>query len=232
MFLFVGGAIQRKGIDVLLEAYAEAFEAGDDVTLVVHTGANPAYSHNSLNSLLAEFMSDVRRPHLAIVSEQLDDATLATLYRGCDAFLLPYRGEGFGMPVAEAMACGRPVIVTTAGPAPEFCPPDCGYFIPAREVAVPEPPPPFGEFVGEWTWFEPDVTTLARTMRHVYDHRDEAVGRGRNAAKAIRRTHTWDLILPAYMQRIAHLVKTESTRNFASQRDMDEEGACRESLCP
>lgn len=232
MFLFVGGAIQRKGIDVLIEAYGEAFEAGDDVTLLVSTGANPAYAHNSLNSLLAEFMSDVRLPHLAILSEQLDDATLANLYRGCDALVAPYRGEGFGMPIAEAMACGKPVIVTAAGPAPEFCPAECGYFVPAREVPVPEPPPPFGEFVGEWTWFEPDVTALARTMRYVYEHRDEAAGRGRNAARAIRRTHTWDRVLPAYVERVARLTARKSADSPNSERHMEEEGACRESLCP
>lgn len=226
MFLFVGGAIQRKGIDVLLEAYAEAFEAGDDATLVVNTGANPAYSHNSLNSLLVEFKNDVRRPHLAILSEQLDDATLATLYRGCDAFVLPYRGEGFGMPIAEAMACGKPVIVTAAGPAPEFCPADYGYFVSARESAVPEPPPPFGELEGEWTWFEPDVAALARAMRYAYEHSDKAVERGRNAARAIRRTHTWDRILPTYIARIAHLTEK------GSAQPMGEEDACRESLCP
>jgi glycosyltransferase involved in cell wall biosynthesis len=209
MFLFVGGAIRRKGIDLLLEAYKQAFDAGEDVTLVVSTGLNRAYAHNSQNALLSEFAGDPRLPHLSIVPEHLDDASLASLYRGCDAFVLPYRGEGFGMPIAEAMACGKPVVVTGAGPASEFCPSDCGYFIPAKEVEVPEAPPPLGELVGEWTWFEPDVAALASAMRGMYENRDEAARRGRNAAAAIRRTHAWERIVPVYMERIAGLTEKQ-----------------------
>ena len=232
MFLFVGGAIERKGIDLLLQAYARAFEAGDDVTLAVSTGANPAYAHNSLDGQLAKFMSDTRLPHVAFLSKQFDDADLAAMYRGCDAFVLPYRGEGFGMPVAEAMACGKPVIVTAAGPAPEFCPPDCGYLIPAVESPVSDPPPPFGEFTGEWNWYEPDVATLAQTMRHVYERPEEAAARGRNGAKAIRRKHTWEKVTATYVERIRHLTQADVTRESNETERMDEEGACRESLCP
>ncbi len=232
MFLFVGGAIGRKGIDLLLQAYAQAFEAGDDVTLAISTGANPAYAHNSLDGLIAKFMADVRLPHVAFLSTQFEDAELAALYRGCDAFVLPYRGEGFGMPIAEAMACGKPVIVTAAGPAPEFCPSKCGYFIPATESPVPDPPPPFGKFVGEWNWFEPDVTALARTMRHVYEHPEEAAARGRNAAKAIRRKHTWDDITSIYLKRVEHLTAREATNQVEDSEAIVEEGACQESLSP
>jgi len=218
MFLFVGGAIRRKGIDSLLQAYKQAFEPGEDVTLVVSTGSNRAYAHNSMTAALKEFVNDPRAPHLSILSEQFDDASLANLYRGCDAFVLPYRGEGFGMPIAEAMACGKPVVVTAAGPAPEFCPPDCGYFITATGAKIPEPPPALGELVGDWTWFEPDVAAIATTMRSVYENRDEAARRGRNAAAAIRRTHTWERIMPTYMERIVRLTEARPVENLALEQ--------------
>ncbi|MAS93766.1 MAG: hypothetical protein CMO55_11295 [Verrucomicrobiales bacterium] len=38
--------------------------------------------------------------------------TLVDLYRACDVFLMPSRGESFGYMAAEAMACGKPVLVT------------------------------------------------------------------------------------------------------------------------
>ena len=54
-FLFVGGAIRRKGIDVLLDAYRVAFDPGEDVTLILHvSGLGGSYRHNSLTQRLQE----------------------------------------------------------------------------------------------------------------------------------------------------------------------------------
>ena len=235
VFLFVGGTISRKGIDLLLQAYGDSFAPDDDVTLVIKdVGSSSFYQHNTLLSQVFSFAGQSSSPHVVRVSQNVDDECLAALYRGCDAFVLPYRGEGFGMPIAEAMACGKPVIVTGEGPAPEFCPPNCGYLIPAREVAVPDPAPALGQLTGEWTWFEPDVAILARTMRHVYEKREEAMERGQNAATAIRRTLAWDRVLPMYLQRVAQLTRSESAEVFAGAHlsQEREEGSCQKSLCP
>lgn len=111
------------------------------------------------------------------------------------------------MPLIEAMACGKPIVTTGAGPAVEFCSAQEGYLVPAQEVAVPEPPPPLGPLSGEWTWFEPSVAALANTMRHVYENRDEAAARGRKAAAAIELGFTWERVLPIYLERIQRLVE-------------------------
>ena len=207
VFLFVGGTIRRKGIDLLLQAYADAFMPGEDVTLVIKDlGSKTFYSHNNKLRDVQQFAVRRLSPHTIVLTEEMDDAALAALYRGADAFVLPYRGEGFGMPLVEAMACGKPIITTGEGPAVEFCSAEEGYLIPAKEVEVPEPAPPVGPLSGDWTWFEPNVAALAQTLRHVYEHRDEAASRGRKAAAAIERGFTWNTILPIYLERIQQLV--------------------------
>ena len=182
------------------------------MTLVVKDlGSNSFYSAITRIGDVQNFAARFAAPHALIVREELDDASLAALYRRANALVLPYRGEGFGMPMVEAMACGTPVVATGAGPAVEFCDAENSYLLPAQEVRVPDPPPPLGEFTGEWTWFEPDVAALARTMRHVYENRVEARERGKKAAHAIRQTLTWDRVLPEYLRRMEYLTAGSSS---------------------
>jgi glycosyltransferase involved in cell wall biosynthesis len=206
VFLYVGGTIRRKGTDLLLQAYADAFSPNDDVTLVIKdTGSTAFYQHSNLLSQIRSMMRRTNTPHLVLLTQEIDDAKLASLYRGCDAFVFPSRGEGFGMPLVEAMACGKPVVTTHAGPAREFCRREASYLIRATETRVPDIPPSFGEFSGEWTWFEPDLAELASAMRSVYENREEAAERGARAARQIAQTHAWANVLPKYLERIAQL---------------------------
>lgn len=207
VFLFVGGALRRKGVDLLLDAYRAAFEVGEDVTLLlVVSGASGAYQHNSLMQHVLKAANDEIGPHVQLLLEAVDDATLASLYRGCDAFVLPYRGEGFAMPLLEAMACGRPVITTAEGPSADFCTEKTAYLIRAEEVEVPDEPPPLGDLSGGFTWFEPDFGELVLTLRRVYENREETSERGRAAAKYVQKEFTWTQITSLYAARIRELV--------------------------
>lgn len=211
VFLFVGGTIRRKGIDLLIRAYLDAFSPGDDVTLIVKDiGASSFYSHNNL---LGQVQSVGRRkdvPHIVAMTNEMDDRDLARLYRGCDALVLPYRGEGFGFPLIEAMACGRAVVTTAAGPAIEFCSPVTSYLIQAEETPVPDEPPSVGGLSREWTWFEPDLVELSQTLRRVYEHKDEAARRGRAAAANVHGEFEWPRITRRYLDRILSLTRVET----------------------
>jgi glycosyltransferase involved in cell wall biosynthesis len=131
-------------------------------------------------------------------TKTVDEATLAGLYRRADCLVLPYRGEGFGMPLAEAMACGTPVITTAAGPAPEFCSDETGWLIPATTAMVPDDPPPVGELSEPLQWFQPSFDELVRAMRAAYENHEETKRRGAEAARRIHATHTWPRIIEQY----------------------------------
>jgi glycosyltransferase involved in cell wall biosynthesis len=77
--------------------------------------------------------------------------------------------------------------------------------LPATEIPVTEPPPPLGEFTGEWTWFEPDVNALAETLRSIYENRAEAAQKGQRAAELVLQTHSWARVTQLYLERVAQL---------------------------
>ena len=206
-FLFVGGAIARKGADVLWDAYQRAFSMADDVTLVIkEMGASTFYSGQSVTEKIRLAMRKPRSPHVLILDDELDDSRLAALYRGCDIFALPYRGEGFGLPLAEALACGKSVIATGLGPAREFCPPEASFFIPGRIVEFYNPQDLYGPLTGQNSVFKPDVDELVRIMRYVFEHRDEVARQGLAAADKVREKLNWPRITTMHIERIRHLL--------------------------
>ncbi|MCS7220812.1 MAG: glycosyltransferase [Anaerolineae bacterium] len=205
-FLFVGGTITRKGIDILLDAYSNAFTAEDDVCLVIKDmGGQSFYKGQTAQELIIRYRARPNAPEIEYIDRTLSDEELAGLYTACDCLVHPYRGEGFGLPIAEAMASGLPVIVTGYGAALDFCDEQTAYLIPAREVRWPQ------KRVGEWEtvdypwWAEPDREALKQWMRHVVANPAEAQAKGQAARAYIQAHFTWEQAAATVQKRIEAL---------------------------
>ncbi len=116
-WLFVGNIEPKKGLSVLLEAYATS-SAASACDLVI-AGRQAWGSGPVIEQVRAG--SSAGRVHL---TGRVDDADLVGLYQHARAFVFPSLTEGFGLPVLEAMAGGAPVVhsdhpalVETAGGA-------------------------------------------------------------------------------------------------------------------
>jgi glycosyltransferase involved in cell wall biosynthesis len=105
--LFVGTAEPRKGLDVLLEAFTEV--AREDADVELWLAGQAGWGVGPFVTQLDEhpFKSRIRR--LGYVN----DGVLPALYRQARVVAYPSRGEGFGLPVLEAMACGASVVTTS-----------------------------------------------------------------------------------------------------------------------
>lgn len=209
-FLFVGGTIQRKGIDILLAAYSAAFTAEDDVCLVIKDmGGGTIYRGQTAEEMIAAFQRVPGHPEVVYLDEMYDNDRMAALYTACHCLVHPYRGEGFGLPIAEAMACGLAPIVTGYGAALDFCPPEIAWLIPATLHPLP------AKLVGnlatvDLPWLaEPDMVALTTLMRHACDHPDEVRQRGSAASRYIREHVTWDHAARIAEQRLRLLVPQE-----------------------
>ena len=66
--------------------------------------------------LAPEILSSIK-----VISSGLPLYQMRLLYGSCDAYVSPYRAEGFNLPVIESIACGTPVLVTAGGATDDFC---------------------------------------------------------------------------------------------------------------
>ncbi len=189
-WLYVGGTVHRKGIDHLLEAYRRAFDPAADVCLVIKDiGTRTFYQNQHAGEAIRALQNDPSCPEILYITEDLPDADVPRLYAACDALVHPYRGEGFGLPVAEAMACALPVVVTAGGACDDFCDEETAYMVSAERVPVVFPDGT--EFAGQAWLLEPDTEALVAQMRRVCADRGAARARGRRAAARIAGNFTW-----------------------------------------
>lgn len=126
-FLHVSSGLPRKGVDVLLQAYGDAFTDEDDVSLVIKTFANP---QQDVHRLLQDLKSaHPRFPDVVIIERDLSGSQLKSVYSQCQVMVAPSRAEGFGLPMAEAMIAGLAVITTAWGGQSDFCTPETAWLI-------------------------------------------------------------------------------------------------------
>ncbi len=216
-FLYVGGTtLDRKGFDVLINSYLREFTSNDDVTLVVKDLAIYTGGNNPIARQLRELQSRPGAPEILVMEEDLTPDRLAGLYKACDCLVHSYRGEGFSLPIAEAMAMELPVIVTGHGACLDFCGTDNAYLIPAREVTVPTKQVYGLETVDNPWWAEPDADEFRRLMRSAVNDPEAGKRKGKAGRARILAGFTWEHAARAMQTRLQELRK-KPIRRFAPQ---------------
>jgi glycosyltransferase involved in cell wall biosynthesis len=118
-FLFVGVLHPKKNLHTLLPALARL--PGRNLVLAGPDGH--AYATRLREEVVALGLED-----RVIIPGPVDDPTKRWLYEHCDALLFPSLSEGFGLPVLEAMANGKPVFLSRLTSLPEIGGDDAFYF--------------------------------------------------------------------------------------------------------
>jgi glycosyltransferase involved in cell wall biosynthesis len=119
-----------------------------------------------IDAFLADLGIPARRlPHVVLLHERLSDAEMPALFRACDAYVSPTRWEGWGRPLMEALACGRPVITSRWSGQLAFLDDTNAWLVDGGLVPVPNDVD-IPVFRGG-RWFDPDVDALRAAMRAV-----------------------------------------------------------------
>lgn len=207
-FLHVSSGFPRKGLDVLLAAWDAAFTRSDKVELVIKTFPN---IHNTIDADLENFRA--RHPDSApvtLVNADLSPDAVRELYQSADALVCPSRGEGFGLPLAEAMALGKPVITTAYGGQSDFCTTEtawlCDYSFAYAKTHL-------GVF--DSVWVEPDPESLTGVLQDVFGATAQERAQKSNAGRARVLPHyTWDRVAQRTRAAVAQVRGTSSTEGL------------------
>lgn len=184
-FLHVSSCFPRKGADVLLAAFGQAFSSQDDVSLLIKTFANP---HNTIREQLASLRAqNPAFPDVHIIEGDLSDPDLKALYQHCDVLVAPSRAEGFGLPMAEAMLSGLPVITTAWGGQLDFCNEQNAWLVDYSFVPAESHFELFGS-----VWAEPDVRSLVEALRRAHAaSRRERSNRAARGRRTLLEHYRW-----------------------------------------
>jgi glycosyltransferase involved in cell wall biosynthesis len=180
-------------------------------------GTQTFYKGQTFGEMIRRIQGTAGAPRILYLTDDLPPAQLPALYTACDCLVHPYRGEGFGLPIAEAMACALPVLVTNYGAALDFCDHETAYLIPAVERRETEWRIGQTALAAAPFYGEADVDALASLMRQVASHREEARARGHRGSNRIRSQFTWDAAAATANRRLQALRLQPVRRAMASR---------------
>lgn len=115
---------RRKAFDQQLLAFSRFHARHPDSFLAVHTSPTGPHPSTNLPALAAQLgiSSVVTYPDTYLYDTgQITSSQMAAFYRGCDVISACSYGEGFGVPLIEAQACGTPVACTDSSAMSELC---------------------------------------------------------------------------------------------------------------
>jgi glycosyltransferase involved in cell wall biosynthesis len=205
-FLHVSTCLPRKAVDVLLEAWRRAFTRDDNVVLVIK--GSPNHHHRIQDEVAALAAAHPEQARIVAINEQLSPADVHALYRAADVVVCASRGEGFGLPLAEALALGKPVIATAHGGQMDFCTPDnawlCDYDFAYTTSHVSTP--------GS-VWAEPRLESLVDCLRQARSTSpQERRRRGRHGRKRMQRAFVWRQVADNLRAAVMEVKRLDVTR--------------------
>lgn len=217
-FLSVFQWQHRKAPEVLLKAYFEEFRSTDNVSLVIKSywgnSGLKQDQRNVMNTITGykKYLGLTDTAPIYYSGSIFNDNEIKGLYTLANAYVLPSRGEGVGLPYLEAMSSGIPAIATGWGGQTDFINNTNGYLIGYELLPTQSKVEDgiaqnfFHLFNNEMKWAEPKVESLRKIMRHCYENQDEVRAKGLKAREDMERL-SWDSVGIAMKESLEGLIK-------------------------
>lgn len=208
-FLVNAAWFPRKNLRNLIVAFQSEFKRGEDVCLIVKTlnlGLN-----DGIKEELEQITSNLESAKVYVKEEALENFKVPSLYTMADCFVLPTRGEAWGLPLFEALACGLPVITTGYGAPNEVLRDKDGqpypgvHFIDYTEVRAVDR---YVYMEGK-KWAEPNMVQFAEKMRYLFEHGRAEKAKALETSKIIRKKFSWQNVSLAIKDRLKDIYENK-----------------------
>ena len=184
-----GSSFERKNPLAVVNAFNRAFEGVENACLVLKSSHSQQYP-NELARLRAAIG---RSSRIRLIDDIWSTPRVMGLIAESNAFVSLHRGEGFGLPIAEAISLGVPVVTTNWSGNTDFCDPENTCLVSTSPTTVDKSHPEFRGLEGAH-WAEPDIGHAARCLKEISDNPEAAKERARRARAFMERylaTHTY-----------------------------------------
>ncbi|OAB40777.1 glycosyl transferase family 1 [Paenibacillus glacialis] len=225
VFVSVFGFQHRKNPETLLRAYWEEFSVTDNVLLIIKTdGCTELENEQSIKNKIRRYKQslslDKQTAPIIITARPMNSQTLKGMYTRAQAFVLPTRGEGVGLPFLESLASGTPVIATGWGGQMDFLTSNNSFLLPYKlrnpalsmnsQHAISRR---FRELFAQkgQRWAEVDVRSLKQKMRLAYNNPLLCEAKGHQGRQDVLKL-TWDRAGISLKQAIEEVIRTNRNR--------------------
>jgi len=171
---------ERKNPIGALEAFQRAWGDRPQAVYFVLKISNSNVRPDAMK-IVADYVD--RNRSIILIDGYLDRPSVNALIYNCDCYVSLHRSEGFGLPLAEAMYMGKPVIGTGWSGNMDFM--NIGNSLPVRYRIV-EFEDDFGPYGAGHHWADPDLDHAAESMQRLLSERDLAAQLGQKASEDIR----------------------------------------------
>ena len=183
--------LNRKGWGETLLAFSRFHARHPDSHLALHTSpvSNPGLNLPGMAARLGIGAAVSFPDHYMYDMNMITQEQLAAFYRGLDVLSLCSYGEGFGLPLIEAQACGVPVVTTDASAMSELC--GAGWLVSGTPFWAP------GH--GAW-WKRPDADDIEQAYEVAWAAREEGKTPAlKESARAFALNYDIDRVFETFM---------------------------------
>lgn len=194
VFINIGKWEIRKGHDILVELFNEAFTTQDNVELWM-LNHNPFLNEHETQAWTQLYSKSKLSDKIKILPRVSTHQKLAQLIALSDCGIFPARAEGWNNEVPEMFALNKPVILTNYSAHTEYANKDNAFLINIDEL-VPAVDDKFFDGYGNWANFSDNQYEQAIShMRYVYHNNIRTNPKGLETAKTLTWDNTADSIL-------------------------------------